>query len=140
MGISSKVAAGALGRITQASKTAQQTTITAVVDVAGLSVTFTALAGRRYLLSLECLMFSATADDVVQCQITDNANTVLQLAQGISRVVNVGVSLIAEIEVVPGAGSVTYKARALRASGAGNVTFDCGATYPATLRVTDIGT
>lgn len=120
-------------------KTTQQTGITTVVDITGLSVTFTAIAGRRYRVSLRALAFSSSAGDVAQVQLRDGGGTVLQLAQIPLPVANFG--FIAHCDYVTNSwsGSVTVKAAALRNSGSGTITFEAGATYPAYILVEDIG-
>lgn len=128
------------GRIGSASITAQQTGITTVVDISGLSVTFTAVAGRRYRVTLQALVFSSVANDIVQIQIRDGSGTVLNLSQVLAPSATFGVSAACEYVTNGWSGSTTVKAAALRNSGTGSVTFDAGATYPAFILVEDIGT
>lgn len=128
------------GYVTQATKTGVQSGVTTVTDVTGLSISFTAEASRRYRISLTGMVASNTSNDSVQLQITNASNTVLNF--GIFPCPSNGYSVSAAVEyfVVPGAGSVTYKARILRNTGSGSVIFDSGTTYPAYLTAQDIGT
>lgn len=128
-----------MGRIAYASKTTQQTGITSVADITGLSVTFTAVAGRRYRVKLQALVFSSISNDIVQIQIRDGSGTVLNLSQVLAASSTFGLSAACEYVTNGWTGSTTVKAAALRNSGTGTVTFDAGATYPAFLLVEDIG-
>lgn len=120
-------------------KTTEQTGITTVVDITGLSVTFTAVAGRRYRVTLQALVFSSVANDIVQIQIRDGSGTVLNLSQVLAPSTTFGVSAACQFVTNGWSGSTTVKAAALRNSGTGSVTFDAGATYPAYILVEDIG-
>lgn len=126
------------GRMATASKTSQQVGITTVTDITGLSVTFTALSGRRYEISLECLLFSTAAADIAQVQITDSSNNVKSLAQ-VSCLNGFGLSARCSFDLTGVSGSQTYKVRLVRVGGTGTLIFDCGATYPAVLRANDVG-
>lgn len=128
------------GTVGYAQITASQTGITALVDVSGLSVTFTAVAGRRYRISASAYLLSSVSGDVATINIADGASTQLQSAQVDLRSSSVDIRAHVEVIVVPGAGSKTYKLRAGRVSGSGNISLDAGATYPAFILVEDIGT
>lgn len=133
-------AASGRGTIGYVARTTDQAGITAVVDVGGLSITFTAAASRRYRITAEALMFGSVANDAMQLQITDAANTILQYAQ-LPTGVNVGhaYKLHCERVHIPSAGSVTYKVRALRAAGTGTLQISATANWPAFILVEDIG-
>lgn len=137
----SKYAPISLGHIATTSKTTQQSGITTVTDITSFSVTFTAVAGRRYRITVNALAFSSVTGDVAQLQLTSNDGaTVLQLAQVALGTSNMGVSCVILAYITPSAGSVTYKVRLLRNAGTGTLTFDCGAVYPARIVVEDVGT
>lgn len=127
------------GRLTSATKTAAQSGITTVTDVTGLSVTFTAVAGRRYKISARGLIFSSVGGDILQLQLTDGSNNIKQLAQ-VSSIANFGMSVEMNYELSGVSGSQTNKVRLVRGVGTGTLTFDCGATYPGSILVEDIGT
>lgn len=121
--------------------TSTQGSITTVVDLTGLSVTFTAVAGRLYRLSAFALFTSATGGDVARLAITNAANTNLMLAQCV-----VSTAFATGANTVSGwtlqtfsAGSTTVKCRAMRATGTGTVSTAAGSTAPAVLLVEDVG-
>jgi hypothetical protein len=128
------------GLVVRASKTANQTTITTIVDVSGLSVTFTATASRLYKIEAQGLMFSSAADNLCQLTIADSANAVVATAATMSRSTTLGTTIRATGFLSGISGSVTYKVRAARLSGAGNLTFVASATSPGLLWVEDVGT
>lgn len=105
-----------------------------------LSVTFTAVAGRRYKITADCFMTSTVAGDLAAIQITNAANSQLQSAQVAVPTGLYSLKAHAELIAIPGAGSVTYKVRAYRAAGSGTVTVVASAAYPAFILVEDIGT
>lgn len=126
--------------ITKASITAASSTFTAVADITGLSVTFTAETGRTYRISAEMNAQSTIAGDQVGIFITDSSNNVVQARYtgSVAASLQVGVSLTAFVS--PGAGSVTYKIRGQRISGTGNGTVQASGTAPAYIWVDDLGT
>jgi hypothetical protein len=112
------------------------------VDITGMSVTFTALAGRRYKISATISVAGAS----------DNARWVCDFIKGAST--NVGI--LGRFESTdggndgrwtfsgfaldsPSAGSVTYKLAASREAGTGNITFQGNALRLAHFLVEDIG-
>lgn len=122
-----------------ASATSAQTGITTVTDLTSLSITFTAAANRRYLLVGNVPATSTVANDRVEVVIADGSNNVLQVAAD-----NVGVStglttLVPMVDVVPGAGSVTYKLRIQRGSGTGTVGSNPLGGWSARFHVVDMG-
>jgi len=125
------------GSVGSATKTTDQGGIsTSEVDVAGLSVTFTAVAARIYKVSalLRCTYTASAGVGVVR--ITDGSNTSLAASvhtHGGSE------SRTHSLFVVqnPGAGSVTYKVRAV--TGTGTMTAHGSSTAPGIILVEDIG-
>lgn len=118
--------------------TANQTGITTITDITSLTVTFTAVAGRRYRISASAFLLSTVAGDVSSLVIADGAGTQLNSSQIDLRITDNIRGHISHV-VVPGAGSKTYKLRASRVSGSGNITVSAGASYPAYILVEDIG-
>ncbi len=127
------------GTISHTSRTTQQTGITTATDITGLSVTFSAVAGRRYRVSLRCLIFSSVGGDVIHSIIADGSGAQLSLAQ-VTGPTGFGVSAHCDYVSAAWSGPTTVKARAERGVGTGSVTFDAGAQYPALFTVEDIGT
>lgn len=130
------------GTVAYAETTTSQNTITTLVDLTGLSVTWAALTGRRYRITLFAEVNGTAAGDLGVAYITTDANvevrrhvfTVPALVGG------VGYSAIQTSRVESGlSGSVTRKARLQRNSGAGSVSLFASATTPAHLIVEDIG-
>jgi hypothetical protein len=120
-----------------ASRTTAQTAITTVTDITSLTVTFTAATGRLYLITGVCLMLSSVANDIGMLRITNDLNTTQSYDQKVLATSDQG--LRAHALVSPGAGSATYKLRAGRLSGSGNLTVSASASVPAFILVEDIG-
>jgi hypothetical protein len=122
-----------------ASITSNSSAFTTVADVSGLSVTWTAVASRRYRLVFNGDVASDTSGDVITASITTSGNT--QLSRGTARMnaSNVAETVHAEAFITGVSGSVTYKVRAERTSGAGSCTVQAAATYPAIFYVEDVG-
>jgi hypothetical protein len=128
------------GLAAYAQATASQASVTTVVDLTSLSVTFTALAGRYYLIEAFATVHSSSGGDVCGLIIANSANTVLAQGFAVSNTNAVGTALNVSLRVTPGAGSITYKLRGLRAAGSvGNLTYQPDATTPSFIMVTDIG-
>ncbi len=86
-------------------------TITTVADI--VSVTFTAMTSRMYLVIGTALIHATSANDDVRLSLTDGANTTLSQGRRDSRVVSTAVDtpLVLFALDAPSAGSVTYKLR-----------------------------
>lgn len=106
-----------------------QTTITAMADVTSCTVTFTAVANRRYRVCGQVgSYFQSTTAGVVQLQFTDAANTALAGSNSLRTPPGVGSgnrmsATWSSKTVTPAAGSITYKMRAAALSG-GAVTIE----------------
>jgi hypothetical protein len=131
--------AGAQGRVASVTRTTQQGGFTSTADVPSMSLTWTAVANRRYRLHAECHLYSDVINDIAQLIISDNSNNTIQVAQVLCFSSTFGSKAVCEVDITPSAGSVTYKLRVVRSNGTGNVTFDAGAVYPAIFRADDIG-
>lgn len=131
--------AGATGYVGMGSKTAPQATITVIVDLSSMTVTWTAAANRRYKLHAECYFFSSVANDIASLSIADNASTQVQSANVTCTSTSIPIKVACELVLTGLSGSVTYKCRGVRSAGTGNLTCDAGAAYPAFLLVEDIG-
>jgi hypothetical protein len=108
------------------------------IAVAGLSVAFTAIAGRRYKVTAFARNISTSASASPEWQIWRGAAKVASLVvNGVSVPAgNYGCGTCLLIESPP-AGAVTYTART--SVGAGTMTVIAGPTQPAFLAVEDIG-
>jgi len=128
------VAAGAQGRYAQV--VANQTGISTEVDITGLTITFTALAGRRYRISgYMRTQQLTTASDTQEIYITTGANVKIQISSLVGTLNGFNVHQPAVI-LVPGAGSVTYK---LRGASIATMSILADVIYPAYILVEDIG-
>lgn len=126
------------GEVGSASITSS-TTFTTLQDISGLSVTFTALASRRYRVTAHGLLRSTVTTDIAQLLIADASSTTISVGQVACVSTTFAVSCSVMAIVTPSAGSCTYKVRGVRSSGSGTITLDCASTYPAYIVVEDIG-
>jgi hypothetical protein len=126
---------GVVGYATQLSS---QGSITTEVDLTGLTVTWTAVAGRLYRASFRGPLSSTVGTDRIQLKLTTSANT--QLASQVM-IPNQTSNIIFSSDYfgTPSAGSTTWKLRALRATGSGTVTMGASATDLAHLLIEDVG-
>lgn len=115
--------------------TANQSPITTEVDVTGLSVTVTVPDGRRIRISSALGITSSVNDDIGFMRIAEGG-TNLAFAQ--AKLNTNTESVFASIVLTPTAGSHTYKIRAARTSGTGNLTVGAASTNPAYILVEDI--
>jgi len=131
-------AAGALpwGRVAYGTSTASTAGISADTDV--ISVTFPAVAGRRYRVTGGYgFVVGATGINGVFCKLTDGANAVLNQTV-ITALANGFYTMSTFVEVAPGAaGNRTYKLRA--SCNQQTITLQGAATQLHQLLVEDIG-
>lgn len=125
------------GRVGAAQVYAPQTGITSVADLSGLSVTFTAVANRIRKITGIAQLFSTTAADQLSITIV-RGSTVLSYGSIVNPSTSLAMTVTAVIEDGAASGSTTYKLQASR-SGAGSMTMNAGAAYPAMILVEDIG-
>jgi len=124
------------GVMAYAQVTANQTGISTVVDLTSLTVTFTAVAGRRYRITGYGRVKQNTSSGFVTMTITNAANTQQSASQILMVATEVGQPMPTFI-VVPGAGSVTYKLRLT--TNTATCDLEAAATAPAFILVEDIG-
>lgn len=124
--------------------TADVTGVSTLADVAGLSVTFTAVANRNYAITVSFgggQQVTSTGTSAVI--VTDGANTRVGLVQQyVAQIATTTLQAATRRLIVSGvaAGAVTYKARATTSAGTFTLHADSGATYgPATIVVEDLG-
>ncbi len=113
------------GIVGRARITATPATFTAEADVAGLSVTWTAIPGRYYKITCTGRGMTSTAIGNMRASITDSSNAhVAESDVRVETVNNIG-GTVALQYTVPGtaSGSVTYKIRAAVLTGGGTGTY-----------------
>jgi hypothetical protein len=136
------IAALPKGELGYAEVTANQTTITAVTDITGLSVTYTPAANRRIRVNAYCFAtVSTVGTDRGEVYITDGAGTVLQSSDkrfsGTNGESGFSFSYTYDSGAAPAA--TTRKVRYARLSGTGSHTWGAAATAPSFIQVEDIG-
>ena len=115
-----------------------QTGITTIVDITGMTVTFTGISGRRYRVDGFLLLQSTVSADTVNLIIRNGSNTSLQQAIYPLPLNSNAYMCIASL-FLTATGSTTIKLSTQRQSGTGTITANGGATFPAQLIVTDVG-
>lgn len=128
------------GMIYENEVTSNQTGITAFTDLTGLSATWTAIAGRRYRTRVRVHVGQSTGGQRADLQLADGSNNPLDTSLLYPGDLNGSYAMEVEYEEVPGAGSVTRKARLARGVGAGTVSMNASASLKAKITVEDIGT
>ena len=129
-----------LGSKGYAQVTANQTGITTMTDLTGLSVTWTAVAGRRYKVTFKVLVFSTVANDDANVWLRDGSSTSLN-AYGVRAVSTTHGINVSGSHVLTGlsAGSQTVKLSLERAAGSGSLGLAAASTHPSFILVEDIG-
>lgn len=121
-----------------ASRTSDQTLITAEVDLTSLSVAVTVDTSRRVRVTADLMVTSTVATDHVAAYIKEGSTYLQQRQVSIGRA-NSGESLQMSVILTPSAGAHTYKLALARVAGTGNVSSLAAATYPASIYVEDLG-
>lgn len=128
------------GRVAFTSITADSASTTGTVaDVSTLAVTWTAIANRRYRITLLANAIGSADTDILGLYITTSGNTVLDSSFQVAGQTNKWVRHVCIAEVTPGAGSVTYKARHNMNGGTGTSIVKASATAPGQIIVDDVG-
>lgn len=124
----------AWGRIAESTLTTDISSITTATDI--VTVTFTAVAGRRYKITGQIpSIFQATGGQTT-VTITDNTPTVIMQKYIAGRTNNSNIDVDIWTIVTPSAGSVTYR---LRVAADNAVTVDNNSAQVTRLLVEDIG-
>ncbi len=118
--------------------TANQGSITTLVDLTSLTITFTAAANRRYRIKGKIELSSTVGDGAFQLFITDSTPTTYTRATG-PIASTAGFTVFAETVESFAAGTITIKLRLERTSGTGTYTMGASATSPAFILIEDIG-
>ena len=127
------------GWVGEASATADQTGLSAITDLTNLSITFTAVAARRYRISAKVEVQATVADGEYELHLTDGSGT--QLARAVTQCVSTTFlsTLVIFFQEVPGGGSITRKLRLGKLTGTGTVSLRAAANRAAILLIEDIG-
>lgn len=131
------------GTMAYASRTTSQLNITTVTDLTGLSVTWTAISGRRYRVTFKGEITGTVTNDLLVVYLTDGSNA--QVARAVVHnptITNAGYMnvVLPHIEPTTLSGSITRKVRIERNQGTGNFSLNATADNIAYLLVEDIGT
>lgn len=124
------------GRMASATRTSNQTGIgTSVTDLTSLTVTFTAVAGRKYRITGQATFVqSATASTAILYLLAGATQIGLSAGEVVG---TFGRTQTVIVEHTPGAGSVTYKLQA--SCDAGTMSVSASSTAPCSIIVEDIG-
>jgi hypothetical protein len=131
--------AGTAGYIAKAEMTANSATTT-TTPIYPTSVTFTAVAGRRYKYTLQGNVASTVANDLVSFGLADGSGVILDqtIVPCPSTLASFNASLVYE-EAISSGGSTTRQLSIYRNSGSGNVLIGATSTQRTKLLVEDIG-
>jgi hypothetical protein len=94
--------------------------------------------GRRIRITVSVEVESSVANDLAEMRIKEST-TQLQRGRLVCDTANQGQTIQRSAVLTPSAGSHTYKATLLRASGTGNIQSTAALTLPAFILVEDIG-
>ena len=134
-----------LGKIAYAQITAGSTTFVGTeITITGLEVTWTAVTGRLYKISIGTDVTSTVADDEIGVKICDSSNVQKHRGTtvvGLATVSGVDKNMTLNMSYVESglSGSVTRRVRALRSAGTGTCQITAAADRPAFILVEDIG-
>ena len=130
----------AFGIVGYAQVVANQTPITTIIDLTGLSVTFTAAAGRSYKVTGSTFPASSVVDGMVRMYITNSANAILQIADMSPRTAGTAFVIQRSVILSTLSGSTTLKLRMERGGGAtGVITNYADPQWPSFILVEDMG-
>ena len=115
-----------------------QTGISAVTDITGATITFTAIASRPYLI-VHHGYHNTTANNVTVGVLVKEGATTLEQTYSASLVGNVGVTVTGLAVRTFTAGSHTIKLQCVNQSGTGTISAEGSATQPYTFAIIDLG-
>lgn len=118
--------------------TANQTGITAEVDLTGITVSPTVGSSRRIRVTVELSLASSVANDVATLNIKEGA-TYLQVREVHLPVGGATAMITASVVLTPTSGAHAYKASLARAAGTGTINTAASAARPAFIVVDDLG-
>lgn len=124
------------GIVAKVAKTTDQTGIgTTVTDLTGMTITFTAVAGRQYRISTWLL--AAPGANGITLYLRDGAGAAVHQTSVPSNTATASVGVAFSALVTPAAGAITYKLAAGAITGTAGVLGN--AAYPMQLWAEDIG-
>lgn len=127
----------AWGKVALATSTTEQTGVSTITDITGMSVTFTAVANRQYKITLYLpQLLGSVAGDRARITITDGSNNAVFI--GYTNITAYG-AIVSVSGFVTGTGSLTYKGRMSRDVGTGTINSYADSVSIRYLLVEDIG-
>jgi hypothetical protein len=119
--------------------TADQSGITSLADITGLSQAVTVNSDRRIKITVHGRIQTTSATDRNSVVIREGSTQLQVVYDAIPDSVNPSEAFEGSVILTPSAGSHTYKVSAQRVTGTGTVTFGAAATAPAFILIEDIG-
>lgn len=116
-----------------------QTGITTITDITGASITFTAVANRRYGM-LTNGYHNTTAANATVAQLIREGSVTLQQTLSSATTATIGTFCSQFYISTFSAGSHTIKLSCLLQAGTGTITAEGGATFPYQFAIFDLGT
>lgn len=128
-----------LGEVAYAEVTSNQTGITTIVDITGLTVTFTRPAGRRLKVTMTFPIQASAAGTRIDGIVADGANTILKLQSLTNATANLSDAMVVIHRFTSTGASQTIKGRVQRGSGTGTILVAASGSSPADILIEDIG-
>jgi hypothetical protein len=130
---------GARGQVAYAQITATQGGFGGTaIDVAGLTVTFNAVAGRRYKVTAELIGGASAAGEAGAFHIMTAAGAIVQTSTTYLGLASAPMKMHQEVVVSPAAGPVTYKVQYVRTAGTSAHAVYADPQFPSFILVEDI--
>jgi hypothetical protein len=126
----------AWGKVALATSTTNQSGVSTVADITGMSVTFTAVAGRQYRTTLFLPALLGPDGNRAKLEFADGSNTTL-MASYVGLVTYGNIAMLSYVST--GSGSLTYKARITMDIGVGTLQLYADSISVRHLLVEDIG-
>lgn len=133
--------AAPLGKVGYASTSTAQSTITTLVDLTGLTVTWTAVPGRLYQVSYGVSLSGNTANELIGLYVADSSNVTHWRDLFTSGALFSGVwyGQFSGFMTTTGSGSITRKLRLERNVGVGTLGTAPNPSWPCFILVEDVG-
>jgi hypothetical protein len=113
--------------------------VTTIVDITGMSVTFTAIADRNYKISAFMYAYPSVTNACASLSIRQGATTLQTIITNLG-VSGVGATMTGYVVKTFTAGSTTLKlSGALTSGSTGTILFNAAATLPVSILVEDLG-
>jgi hypothetical protein len=126
------------GLVGYAQITSNSVAFSALTLISGLSITWTAVAGRRYSLRFSGEIIQGVATDVWVMSLEDTSATLKRITacNNNTSSTSVEATYITNASI---SGSKTWRLNGVRAGGTGTITVGASSTYPAYLAIEDLG-